>query len=313
MSSSTALHLSNAQLDLEILPLGASLHSFTVTLPDGNSRGIVVSRPDPSVDSYEGATVGRFANRIDGAHFLLDGVGYSLVPNEGRNQLHGGPGGFSTVVWDVADVTPDAITLTHVSPDGDQGYPGTLTVTATYSLIEGGAQVEYTATTDAPTVVNLTAHPYFNLGGATIESHLLTMPCSAYTPTRPDLIPTGEVRSVEGSAVDFRHGRLLGEALAAAIAAGIERGGGFDHNFVIDGEGMREHVRLTGPDGLTLVVRSDAPAVQLYSGEHMGRAGLAIEPQNYPDAPNHPDFPSAVLFPGETYRTTTQWSVIYAK
>ncbi len=313
MSSSTALHLSDARFDLEILPLGASLHGFTVTLPDGGSRNIVVGRPDPAVSSYEGATVGRFANRIDGAHFLLDGVGYALAPNEGRNQLHGGPGGFSTVVWDVEEVTPQAVTLTHVSPDGDQGYPGTLTVRATFSLVEDGAQVEYTATTDAPTVVNLTAHPYFNLGGATIESHLLRMPASAYTPTRPDLIPTGEIRDVEGTAADFRQGRVLGEAIAAAVASGIERAGGFDHNFVIDGEGMREHVRLTGPDGLTLVVRSDAPAVQIYTAEHLGRVGVAVEPQNYPDAPNHPEFPSAVLLPGDTYRTTTRWSVLSAR
>lgn len=307
--SSPVVRLASEQATLEILPLGASLHAFHLRLPDGSTRNIVLSRPDLVEDSYLGATVGRYANRIDGAHFLLDGTGYALTPNEGRNQLHGGPGGFSTVVWDVVDAGPEAVTLRYVSPDGDQGYPGTLTATAAFSLIEGGAQVVYSATTDAPTVVNLTAHPYFVLGGASIESHRLTMPCSSYTPTRPDLIPTGEVRSVDGSALDFRDGQVLGEALAAAVASGVERAGGLDHNFVIDGSGMREHVRFTGPDGLTLVVRSDAPAVQLYSGEHLGRAGLAIEPQNYPDAPNQPGFPSALLLPGDTYLTTTQWLV----
>ncbi|MGC3954951.1 MAG: aldose epimerase family protein [Propionicimonas sp.] len=304
------VRLSNDRIDLEILPRGAALHSFGVRQPDGSWRNIVLSRPDPtSTDaSYFGATVGRLANRLGGAWFELDGVSHQLLANEGANQLHGGPEGFASRNWEVVEATADRVVLQLTSPDGDQGYPGTLRVSATYSLLPDGAQVSYTATTDAPTVVNLTAHPYFVLGDGTIEDHLVTVPSSRFTPTDDELIPTGEIRSSEGSAFDLRAGRLISELLAAAGAEGLTRRGAVDQNFVVDGEGLREHVRLVGPAG-TLVVRSDAPAVQLYSGEHLGRSGLAIEPQGYPDAPNHPEFPSVVLRPGESYATTTQWIV----
>lgn len=306
-----SVRLSSDAVSLEILPLGATLHSFEVRRPDGSWRNIVLSRTDPSATdaSYLGATVGRLANRVGNSHLAIDGVGYTLAPNEGPNQLHGGPGGFSESVWEVDAASDDEVVLRLVSPDGDQGYPGTVEVTARYSLIDGGAQVVYTATTDATTVVNLTTHPYFILGEGTIEDHVATVPASWYTPTRDDLIPTGELAPVAGTGLDLRAGRQLGEALAATLTEGLARKGGIDQNLVVDGEGMREHVRLTGPSGLTLVVRSDAPAVQLYTAEHLGRTGLAIEPQGFPDAPNHPAFPSVLLHPGETYSATTQWLI----
>jgi len=311
MTKSAGLRLQNDRVALEVLPLGATLHAFEVRSPDGSWRNIVLSRPDPSAtdDSYLGATVGRLANRVGNAHLTVDGVGYALAPNEGPNQLHGGPGGFSELVWEVVGTTPSEAELRLVSPDGDQGYPGTVEVVARFSLIDGGAQVTYTATTDATTVINLTTHPYFILGDQTIEDHVVTVPGSAFTVTRDDLIPTGEVLPVDGTALDLRAGRELGEAIAAAVAEGLARKGGIDQNFVVEGSGMREQVRLTGPWGITLVVRSDAPAVQLYTAEHLGRTGLAIEPQGYPDAPNHDGFPSVVLRPGETYSATTQWLV----
>jgi aldose 1-epimerase len=302
------VRLSNDRVAIEILPLGATLHAFQVRQPDGGWRDIVLSRPDVTAtdDSFFGASVGRLANRVGGSRFVLDGVAYDLAPNEGRNQLHGGPGGFSEQVWEVAETGAEQVLLQLTSPDGDQGYPGTVEVSVRFALLPQGAEVSYTATTDAPTVVNLTAHPYFILGDGTIEDHTVTAPTSAFTPTDEELIPTGEIRPSEGTAFDLRGGRLLGEVIEAAIAEGLARKGGIDQNFVVDGEGLREHVRLVGPAG-TLVVRSDAPALQLYSGEHLGRSGLAIEPQGYPDAPNHPGFPSVVLLPGETYSTTTQW------
>ena len=302
------VRLSNDRVAIEILPLGAALHAFQVRQPDGGWRDIVLSRPDVTAtdDSFFGASVGRLANRVGGSRFVLDGVAYDLAPNEGRNQLHGGPGGFSEQVWEVAETGAEQVLLQLTSPDGDQGYPGTVEVSVRFALLPQGAEVSYTATTDAPTVVNLTAHPYFILGDGTIEDHTVTAPTSAFTPTDEELIPTGEIRPSEGTAFDLRGGRLLGEVIEAAIAEGLARKGGIDQNFVVDGEGLREHVRLVGPAG-TLVVRSDAPALQLYSGEHLGRSGLAIEPQGYPDAPNHPGFPSVVLLPGETYSTTTQW------
>lgn len=305
------IRLSNDRVAIEILPLGASLHSFQVRQPDGGWREILLTRPDvEAVDpSCRGATVGRLANRVGGAAFTLDGVAHRLAPSEGVNQLHGGPEGFDSRHWEVTGASAEQVTLSLTSPDGDQGYPGTLRTTATYSLLPDGAQLTYTATTDAPTVVNLTAHPYFVLGGNGIEDHLVTVPAGRFTPTDADLIPTGEIRSVAGTAFDLRAGRLIGEANVAALAEGLARGGGIDQNFVVDGEGLREQVRLTGPLG-TVVVHSDAPGVQLYTADHLGRAGLAIEPQGYPDAPNHPEFPSVVLRPGEIYTTTTQWRAV---
>lgn len=302
------VRLSNDRIEIEILPLGAALHAFNVRQSDGNWRNIVLSRSDVTTTdaSYFGATVGRLANRVGGSRFTLDGVEYRLAANEGANQLHGGPGGFSEQLWEVVQADHQQVVLRLTSPDGDQGYPGAVQAIATFSLLPDGAQVTYTASTDAPTVVNLTAHPYFRLGDGSIEDHLVTVPSSHFTPTDDELIPTGEIRAADGTAFDLRGGRTVGDAIAAALAEGLARKGGVDQNFVVDGEGLREHVRLTGPAG-TLVVRSDAPALQLYSGEHLGRSGLAIEPQGYPDAPNHPDFPSVVLRPGETYSTTTQW------
>lgn len=312
MSNAASYRLVNSAVAIEILPFGATLHRFEVRLPDGSWRNLLLGRADLTASdaSYLGATVGRFANRIGDARFTLDGVTYQLAANEGPNQLHGGPGGFSEVRWQVDAVTPDSVTLSLVSPDGDQGYPGTLAATASFSLLDSGAQVVYTATTDAPTVVSMTTHPYFNLDAAgTTDDHVLTMPASRYTPNRDDGIPTGEIRDVTGSAADFRAGRPLGAARLAAQAEGITRNGGFDHNFVVDGDGLREHVRLVGASGLELMVRSDAPAVQIYGGDHLGRYGVAIEPQRFPDTPNHENFGSAVLRPGETYQTTTQWLV----
>lgn len=309
--SSEVIRLEGPELALEVLPLGATLHRFEVPEAGGGWRNLVLSRPDvTAVDSgYRGASVGRYANRLGDARFDLDGVRYDLVANEGANQLHGGPGGFSTLVWTVDEVTAESVTLSLVSPDGDQGFPGRLAVTARFALIPGGARVDYRATTDAPTVVNLTTHPYFRLGGDDIEGHTLTVHASSYTAVRPDLIPTGEVVGVAGTALDLRRGRLLADALADVVTEGIDAGGGIDHNFVVDGEGLRDHVRLAGPDGHVLTVRSDAPAVQVYSGEALGRAGVAVEPQNYPDAPDHAGFPSAVLRPGQAYHTATEWLV----
>ena len=206
-----------------------------------------------------------------------------------------------------------------------RSYPGELRVTVRYELIPGGVQVTYRASTDAPTVVNLTTHPYFNLdgeGAGSTDGHRLTIRASRYTPNHDDGIPTGEIRDVTGTAADFRGGPVLGEAWRAAVAERITRRGGFDHNFVVDGDGMREHCRLTGDSGLTLTVVSDQPALQVYGGDHFdgsqvgtsGRpyglhAGVALETQNFPDAPNQPGFPSSVLRPGQEYVATTRWLV----
>lgn len=323
------LRLANDTHRIEIMPLGATLRSFEVRLPDGTWRNILLGHPAPSDYrtglGYLGATVGRFANRIAQARFSLDGTTYDLDVNEAPNQLHGGSGGFHSYAWDVLGSGPDWVELGITSPDGDQGYPGAVRASARFELVPGGAQVTYRASTDAPTVVNLTTHPYFNLDGeasGSTDGHRLTIHASRYTPNHDDGIPTGEIRDVTGSAADFRSGPTLGDARAAGLAEGITRGGGFDHNFVVDGAGLREHCRLVGETGLTLVIVSDQPALQMYGGAHFDgvasgtsgvpyvpRAGVALETQGFPDAPNHPNFPSTVLHPGDEYLATTQWLV----
>ena len=324
----SVIRLAGDSVRLEILPLGATIHRFDVRLGDGTWRNILLGYATleeyREAFGYLGMTVGRFANRIARGRFSLDGVEYQVDVNEPPNLLHGGNRGFHSREWDVVGSGADWAELRLVSPDGDQGFTGTLTASARYELVPGGAQVTYRATTDAPTVVNLTTHPYFNLDGegtGATDGHRLTIHASRYTPNHDDGIPTGEIRDVTGSAADFRSGPLLGAARDAAEAEGITRKGGFDHNFVIDGAGMREHCRFTGQDGLTLTIVSDQPALQMYGGDGFDgrpgtsgkpygrRAGVALETQGYPDAPNHDNFPSTVLRPDEEYTATTQWLV----
>jgi len=300
-----------------------------VRLADGTWRNVVLGHPDPADyrtnHGYLGASVGRFANRIDRARFVLDGRMYFLDTNEPPNILHGGAHGFGVTDWTSAGSGPTWAEFTLDSANGDQGLPGKLTAGVRFEVADGVVRITYTATTESPTVVNLTTHPYFNLdgeGSGTIEEHQLQVDASAWTPTRDDGIPTGEIRVVAGSAADFRSPRPLGAARARAQVEGITRTDGFDHNFVVDGEGLREHCRLTGTSGLTLALSSDQPGLQVYDGEHFvgepgtsGRpyprlAGLALEPQRFPDAPNQPGFPSSVLRPGETYTATTTWRFI---
>ena len=329
IGSESPIRLGTDSVRVEILPLGASLRRFEVRLVDDTWRNILLGYSD--LDGYRtargklGMSIGRYANRIARARFTLDGVEYPLDANEAPNQLHGGSGGFVTRQWEVTGQGADWVELTLLSADGDQGFPGELTVRTCYQLIPGGAQVSYHAITTAATVVNLTTHPYFNLNGegsGATDRHRLVVHASRYTPTSKDGIPTGEIRDVTGSALDFRSGPLVGQARDAAVAQGIARKGGFDHNLVVDGQGLREHCRLTGEDGLTLVMQSDQPALQLYGGSHFDGsqigtsgqpyppdAGVALEPQNYPDAPNHPNVPSSVLRPGQEYTTTTRWRI----
>lgn len=320
--------ISNDAVRLEILPLGATLRRFEVRLSDGSWRNILLGHPQlsdyPHGLGYLGASVGRFANRIGDARFTLDGTSFHLAPNEGPNQLHGGPDGFHARVWQLLEHNSQHARFALRSPDGDQGYPGTLDAEAIFDLIPGGAQVTYTATTAAPTVVNLTTHPYFNLdgeGSGTIDDHHLQLPSSSWVVTTADGIATGELRSVEGTAADFRASRRLEAARQEALAQGITRGDGFDHCFVIDGSGLREHCRLVGASGLGLRIVSDQPGLQVYGGAHFTggpgvsgrpyppRAGVALETQHFPDSPNQPGFPAVVLRPGQEYRTLTQWLV----
>jgi aldose 1-epimerase len=322
----TSVELRADGILLEVLTAGAAVRRLEVTDDEGAPVGIVLGHSDPRTyvtdGGYLGATIGRFGNRIAGARFDLDGETHELTANEGTTTLHGGVDGFDHRAWTVVDRRADSVTFGLHSPDGDQGFPGALDVTVTYAALPGRVRIDYTAVSDCDTVVNLTNHSYFNLdgeGSGPVDDHWLTLSASAFTPTDALLIPTGEVRDVDGTPFDFRRSRRLGEALSHADEQ-LAHGQGIDHNFVVDGTGLRHVATLRGASGRTLVVESDQPGVQVYTGAHFDgtvtgtsgtaygpRAGIALETQDFPDAPHHADFPTTVLRSGSEHRTTTVW------
>jgi len=272
---------------------------------------------------YFGALIGRYGNRIAGGKFSLDGKTYQLATNDGENHLHGGVQGFDKKNWDMAPFVTDhsaGVALSLTSPDGDQGYPGTLNVKVTYELNnENRLDMRFRATTDKPTVVNLTQHSYFNLAGhGDILGHRLMLNADTFTPVRAGLIPTGEFRPVDGTPFDFRKPKPIGQDIGADDEQ-LQLGQGYDHNFVLDREPDDKLVlaaRVTDPEsGRVLEVLTTEPGVQFYSGNFLDgslhgkgrvfehRSGFCLEPQHYPDSPNHPDFPSTTLMPGDTYHT----------
>ena len=315
---------------VRILAYGALLQELTVPGRDGPAD--VVLGYDGiegylEAPNYFGVTVGRYANRIGNARFTLDGTEYQLAQNDGPNSLHGGVQGFDKRLWTIADVRSDAegasVTLTYVSPDGEEGYPGTLSVTATYTLSETDElTVDYHATTDKPTIVNLTNHAYFNLAGAgssvSVLDSVLTIPADSYTPVDETLIPTGEFTPVEGTAFDFRMPTRIGDRIRDGGDEQLRFGRGYDHNWVVSPapvEGTQLLARLEDPgSGRVMDVLSNQPGVQFYSGNFLdatvtGKSGaiyrqgdaLCLEPQIFPDTPNKPEFGSARLDPGQTY------------
>jgi len=314
-----------------ILAYGATLQSFIAPDAKGRLADIVLGYDDLAayVDhpNFFGVTVGRYANRIAGGTFSLNGQIYHLPQNDHGQSLHGGGKGFDKVVWQVVKVQsgPTAsVVLRHISPDGDSGYPGTLTTTVTYTLDEkGDLGISFEATTDKPTIVNMTNHAIFNLGGEGSKGgamdHKLTIPAKAYTPVDEYLIPTGERRAVMGTVFDFRQPRVIALGLRDGRDQQIVFGRGYDHNFALD-KGVTTTpqlaARLTDPAaGRTLEVLTTEPGVQFYTGNfldgtligkkgHVYRMGdgIALEPQKFPDAPNHPDFVSARVDPGKPYR-----------
>ena len=286
---------------VEVLTLGATVHRLVVE----GRRNVVLGHPD--VDSrlassdYIGGTIGRYANRIAGGRFELDGRPVEVRTHDHGNSLHGGPEGFDVRLWDVVSHTADEVVLSMVSPDGDQGFPGEVTATVRYRVSGNRVTVEMSATTDATTVVGLTNHAYWNLdgeGAGTIDDHVLVVDADEYTPVDETSIPIGEHEPVEGTSFDLRAPALISAAL--------------DHNFVVRGSGLRRHAALSS-GRTTLEVWSDQPGLQVYTGDMLDgpryprRAGVALEPQVFPDTPNHPEWPSAVLEPGETYRSTIEW------
>lgn len=269
---------------------------------------------------FFGAVAGRVANRIAGAAFNLEGRNFALAANNGRNHLHGGLKGFDKQLWEARVSDPDGLELTYRSRDGEEGYPGNLDVKVLYRLTADNAlEIHYDAVTDRPTLVNLTNHSYFNLAGSgTIHGHVVRLRAHQYTPANAELIPTGEFREVEGSPFDFLTPRALGERMSQT---GLTPSG-YDHNFVLDHRGglPASAVDVFEPiSGRTLEVLTNQPGVQLYTanflpesgiecsgGVRFGRhGGVCLETQNFPDAIHHPNFPSPVLLPGETYRRST--------
>jgi len=313
-------------MQARVLTLGAALHSLVVPDRDGKFADVVLA--DPTLEAtlakpqYFGTIVGRFANRIAKGKFKLDGRAYSVPTNDGPNSLHGGARGFDKVVWEVVEAAPSKVTLKYVSPDGDQGYPGKLTVTATYALEgEGRLAIEYRATTDAPTIVNLSNHAYWNLAGegsGSIMDHELTILADAFTPVDATLIPTGEIKPVAGTVFDFRKPKAIGRDIRNGAEPQLLRGRGYDHNWVVSrkpAKRLREVARVHDPkSGRTLTLSSAQPGLQFYSGNFLdgttvGKSGavyrqgdaFVLEPQLFPDTPNQPDFGSARLAPGQQY------------
>lgn len=318
-------------VEASIMNLGAILVSLKAPDKAGNIADIVLGfdnldgylKPNP----YFGAVVGRYGNRIAKGRFTLDGKTYKLAVNNGANHLHGGIKGFDKAMWTARAIeSPDkpGVELKYLSKDGEEGYPGNLNVTVTYSLSPNNElRIDYLAVTDKDTVLNLTNHSYFNLSGGgapDILRHDLMLNADSYTPVDAGLIPTGEVRSVEGSPFDFRKPTAIGARIGAPDEQ-LKRGNGYDHNFVVNraGPGLELIARASDPSsGRVLEVLTTQPAVQFYTGNFLDgtlagkggkpvafRSGFCLETQHYPDSPNHPAFPSVVLKPGETYQAST--------
>lgn len=325
MTTPTSIELTADGITLEVVTAGAAVRRVVLTDDDG-PVDVVLGFGDPAAygtgRDYLGATIGRYGNRIRGGRFTLDGVAHQLATNENGNTLHGGTEGFDQRQWTVLEQYAGHVVLALHSADGDQGFPGALDVTVTISVTPASVRIDYRATTDRDTVVSLTNHAYVNLdgeGSGTIDDHELTVPADAFTVVDAALLPTGELRDVTGTPFDLRVPRRLGDVLASDDEQ-LRHGGGIDHNFAVRGSGLREVATLRGTSGRTLVVESDQPGLQVYTGTHfdgtiMGpgrtayasRAGIALETQGFPDAPNHEGFPSAVLRAGHTYATTTIW------
>jgi aldose 1-epimerase len=322
--------LTSGNIEVRLSDFGA--HLVAVRTPDRNGKVADVvfgfDQLDPYLkggNGYQGALIGRYGNRIGKGQFTIDGTTYQIPINNGPNALHGGPVGFDRYVWKAEEV-PNGVEFTHVSPDGDMGFPGTLTAKVRYTLQGNTLRLDYSATTDKPTIHNMTNHSYFNLRGddeGDILNHVLELFADSFTPADAGQIPTGEIASVAGTPLDFRKPTVVGARINDEFEQ-LQLGRGYDHNFVVDGQAgtLRRAARVTEPgSGRTLVVETTEPGIQFYSGNFLDaafvgrhgkkydfRTGFCLETQHFPDSPNHANFPSTVLRPGETFRSTTSFT-----
>ena len=311
----------------EILTYGGAIRALTV--PDRSGRPVDVALGFDTLEDYLrqdkflGALIGRCGNRIGGASFSLSGADYPLRANDGPNHLHGGPGGFDKKIWTVENQDAASVTLSLVSPDGEEGYPGRLTARVTYRLSGGALRIDYAAVSDRDTLCNLTNHTYFNLSGhqsGPVLEQSVQLFASAYTPTDAGSIPTGEVAPVEGTPMDLRAGLPIGARVDEDFPQ-LTLAGGYDHTWAVDGPAgtLRPAARAWSPaTGITLEVSTTLPGVQFYSGNYLDgcpagkggapyarRWGFCLETQFFPDAIHHPNFLQPVLRPGETWAHTT--------
>ncbi len=325
----TLTNASGASVTLSTL--GAGIVAIKVPDKDGKLDNVVLGYKDPASWMADGPCAGkvpgRFANRIARGHFTLDGKEYSLAINNGPNALHGGPTGFMNRIWDARTVGDNTIVFIYVSEDGEEGYPGNLTASAKYTWNDDNElTLTLGAETDAPTVINLTNHVYFNLDGeasGTVLNHQLKLNADFYLPTDDTQIPTGELASVEGTPMDFREFKAIGKDIHADFKP-LKIGKGYDHCWVVRGHKEGSLTEVAGlkaaGSGRELVVMTTQPGMQVYTGnwlegcpesisghQYHDYDGVAIECQNFPDAPNHPDFPSPVLRPGEEFKETIKF------
>jgi len=318
--------LSDGNVEARITNYGGIITSLRA--PDRNGKLDDIVLGYDSLDqyiaktAYFGAIIGRYANRIAHGTFELDGKTYHTPKNDGDNTLHGGIRGFDKVVWTAREIK-DGIELTYVSKDGEEGFPGTLTTTVRYTLDKGALRIEYSATTDKDTVLNLTNHSYFNLAGQAngeVLGHVVKINASRFTPVDASLIPTGQIKSVDGTPFDFRKPHSIGERINANDEQ-LRFGMGYDQNFVLDNSGgsVAEAAEVYEPTtGRTLKVLTTEPGVQFYSGNHLDgsitgkegrvykpRVAFCLETQHFPDSPNHPNFPTTELKAGQKFHSVT--------
>ena len=325
-----ALTLDNGILSCEVITFGAALRSLCVPDRLGIKRDVVLGYD--TLEEYEtrpgylGAVVGRVANRIAGGRFTINGQTYTLAVNDPPNHLHGGTVGFSHRVWSVIEHSPARVTLSLTSPDGEEGYPGTMEVQVTYELKGNALSIRYQATTDCDTPCNLTGHTYFNLdghGSGPVTEQILRIHAETYTPSDATNIPTGEIATVSGTPMDFRKGTPIGVRINEPFTQ-LVQANGYDHNYVIDGEigSLRNAAQAySDSSGISMDVETTLPGMHFYTANFLDkglkgkcnavygpRHAFCMETQFFPDAVNHPNFPSVTLQPGQTYDHTTVFS-----